>query len=78
MVKGCLNIGQTNGFDCEMILAVYADDVLKQISQRSLDLINDGVYEVYLETEELTVDQNESYVKLIIVNNLKDLFPYEY
>jgi len=61
-----------------MILAVYADDVLKQISQRSLDLINDGVYEVYLETEELTVDQNESYVKLIIVNNLKDLFPYQY
>ena len=59
-----------------MILAVYADGELKKISQRSLDLIGDGVYEVNLETEELTVDDDDSLVKLIIVNNLTDLTPY--
>lgn len=61
-----------------MILAVYSDGELKQISQRKLDLVNDGVYEVYLETDELIVNQDESHVKLIIVNNLKDLVPFEY
>ena len=76
MVKGYLNISQTNGFTCEMILAVYADGELKKISQRSLDLIGDGVYEVNLETEELTIDDDDSLVKLIIVNNLTDLTPY--
>ena len=59
-----------------MILAVYADGELKKISQRSLDLIGDGVYEVNLETEELTIDDDDSLVKLIIVNNLTDLTPY--
>lgn len=61
-----------------MILAVYSGGELKQISQRKLDLVNDGVYEVYLETDELIVNQDESHVKLIIVNNLKDLVPFEY
>lgn len=59
-----------------MILAIYADGELKKISQRSLDLISDGVYEVNLETEELTIDDDDSLVKLIIVNNLTDLTPY--
>lgn len=61
-----------------MILVVYADDELKQISQRKLDLINDGVYETYIETDELTINQDDSLVKLIIVNNFKDLYPYKY
>ena len=55
-----------------MVLVVYADGELKQISQRTLDLINDGVYETYIETDELTINQNDSLVKLIIVNNFKD------
>lgn len=61
-----------------MVLVVYADGELKQISQRTLDLINDGVYETYIETDELTINQNDSLVKLIIVNNFKDLYPYKY
>ena len=78
VVRGCLDIVQTNGFNCEMVLVVYADGELKQISQRTLDLINDGVYETYIETDELTINQDDTLVKLMIINNFKDLYPYKY
>lgn len=61
-----------------MILAVYNDGELADISKRSLDLTKDGVYEVYLETDEITVTKSDSQVKLILINNFKDLFPYVY
>ncbi|MBE7051428.1 MAG: hypothetical protein E7395_02495 [Ruminococcaceae bacterium] len=76
MVRGCLSVSQTNGYGCEVILAVYADGELTQLSRRTLDPTFDGVYEVYAQTERLTVEKDESLAKLIIINSFEEMKPY--
>ena len=76
MVRGCLSVSQTNGYGCEIILAVYSDGELIGLSGRQLNPTFDGVYEVYIQTDELTIEEDECVAKLIIIDSFDNMKPY--
>lgn len=61
-----------------MVLAVYSEGKLCQLSYRPIDLIQDGVSDVYVETDEIIAENDGNIAKLIILNNLGQLKPYDY
>ena len=78
VIRGCLDISATNGYECILAVALYCDGRLCDLSVKKVDTTHDGVFDAYVETEELTVPSDGCIAKLIVLNNQGELKPCKY
>lgn len=78
VVRGCLGIHATNGYECLFAVALYFDGKLCGLSLKKVDTTIDGVFDVYVETEDITVPSDGCIAKLIVLNNQGELKPCKY